>query len=498
MTDIVTLTNLTKTYNGIPALRDVTMSIPSGKIVGLLGPNGSGKTTLIKILNGLLQPTSGLVTINGFHPSPITKAQVAYLPDITYLDESKTIQYYLDFFQDFYADFRYPLALQLLEDLKLQPDLRLKDLSKGNKEKVQLILVMSREAKLYLLDEPIGGVDPASRDYILKTIINQYSEDASVIISTHLIADIESVLDEVVFLKYGQIELQGDTDNIRQAHGKSIDKLFRRDVPQLGGMSMFWKLVKYELQSVRKWYLGIYGIAILLSIPLGLMLQKLTVTFEHIHKEPSLLFMAFFTLIVIATIVVWGTIYIATIVLIIKRFATSVFGREGYLTNTLPVSAHQLILSKLLAAFILDTISSLVVLASIGIIAAFNLDIKDILLTTSYFGQILKEMGALYLFIPSIILGKISGILFYYLCISIGNLFNTNKVRMGFVAYFTIQAILFFIGFFFGIGAALTGNATNTVINNSSYIFSLVQSLVLIAASYFGTYYIMTKHLNLD
>ena len=215
MTDIVTLTNLTKTYNGIPALRDVTMSIPSGKIVGLLGPNGSGKTTLIKILNGLLQPTSGLVTINGFHPSPITKAQVAYLPDITYLDESKTIQYYLDFFQDFYADFRYPLALQLLEDLKLQPDLRLKDLSKGNKE------------KLYLLDEPIGGVDPASRDYILKTIINQYSEDASVIISTHLIADIESVLDEVVFLKYGQIELQGDTDNIRQAHGKSIDKLFR-------------------------------------------------------------------------------------------------------------------------------------------------------------------------------------------------------------------------------------------------------------------------------
>ena len=193
MTDIVTLTNLTKTYNGIPALRDVTMSIPSGKIIGLLGPNGSGKTTLIKILNGLLQPTSGLATINGFQPSPITKAQVAYLPDTTYLDESKTIQYYLDFF----------------------------------KEKVQLILVMSREAKLYLLDEPIGGVDPASRDYILKTIINQYSEDASVIISTHLIADIESVLDEVVFLKYGQIELQGDADNIRQAHGKSIDKLFR-------------------------------------------------------------------------------------------------------------------------------------------------------------------------------------------------------------------------------------------------------------------------------
>ena len=252
---------------------------------------------------------------------------------------------------------------------------------------------------------------------------------------------------------------------------------------------MFWKLVKYELQSVRKWYLGIYGIAILLSIPLGLMLHKLIFTFEHSHEEPSLLFFAFFTLMVFATIIVWGTIYIATIVLIVRRFAQTVFGREGYLTNTLPVSAHQLILSKLLVAFILNTISSL---------AAFNIDFKDFLLTTSYLGQLLKEIGALYLVIPSTILGTISGILFYYLCISIGNLFNTNKVLMGFVTYFAIQAILSFIGFFFGIGAALTGDATNTAINNSAYIFSLVQSLILIAASYFGTYYIMTKRLNLD
>lgn len=204
---------------------------------------------------------------------------------------------------------------------------------------------------------------------------------------------------------------------------------------------MFWKLVKYELQSVRKWYLGIYGIAILLSIPLGLMLQKFIFVTEQ---------------------------------------------------------SHQLILSKLLVAFILDIISSLVILLSIGIIAAFCLDMKDILLATSYFGQILKEIGAFYLFIPSTILSMIAGILFYYLCISIGNLFNTNKVLMGFVAFFAIQAILFFIGFFFGLGAALTGDATYTAINNSSYIISLVQSLILIAASYFGTYYIMTKRLNLD
>ena len=154
---------------------------------------------------------------------------------------------------------------------------------------------------------------------------------------------------------------------------------------------MFWKLVKYELQSVRKWYLGIYGIAILLSIPLGLMLRKSIFVTEQSHQEPSLLFFAFFTLMVFATIIVWGTIYIATIVLIVRRFAKTVFGREGYLTNTLPVSAHQLILSKLLVAFILDIISSLVILLSIGIIAAFCL---DILLATSYFGQILKEIGA--------------------------------------------------------------------------------------------------------
>ena len=224
---------------------------------------------------------------------------------------------------------------------------------------------------------------------------------------------------------------------------------------------MFWKLVKYELQSVRKWYLGIYGIAILLSIPLGLMLRKSIFVTEQSHQEPSLLFFAFFTLMVFATIIVWGTIYIATIVLIVRRFAKTVFGREGYLTNTLPVSAHQLILSKLLVAFILDIISSLVILLSIGIIAAFCLDMKDILLATSYFGQILKEIGAFYLFIPSTILSMIAGILFYYLCISIGN-------------------------------------ATYTAINNSSYIISLVQSLILIAASYFGTYYIMTKRLNLD
>ena len=219
--------NLTKDYGNVMALSDVNLTLESGRIVGLLGPNGSGKTTLIKTANGLLQPTSGEILLNGLKPGPETKSFVSYLPDANYLPDWMNIDGLVGMFADFYADFDRKKAEEMLKQLNLREKDRLKTLSKGNKEKVQLILVMSREAKLYLLDEPIGGVDPASRDYILKTIINQYSEDASVIISTHLIADIESVLDEVVFLKYGQIELQGDADNIRQAHGKSIDKLFR-------------------------------------------------------------------------------------------------------------------------------------------------------------------------------------------------------------------------------------------------------------------------------
>ena len=219
--------NLTKDYGNVMALSDVNLTLESGRIVGLLGPNGSGKTTMIKLANGLLQPTSGEILLNGLKPGPETKSFVSYLPDANYLPDWMNIDGLVGMFADFYEDFDREKAKEMIRQLNLREKDRLKTLSKGNKEKVQLILVMSREAKLYLLDEPIGGVDPASRDYILKTIINQYSEDASVIISTHLIADIESVLDEVVFLKYGQIELQGDTDNIRQAHGKSIDKLFR-------------------------------------------------------------------------------------------------------------------------------------------------------------------------------------------------------------------------------------------------------------------------------
>ncbi|WP_093528304.1 ABC transporter ATP-binding protein [Streptococcus macedonicus] len=227
MTQLLQLHHVTKKYKKHVAIDDVTLSLPAGKIIGLLGPNGSGKTTLIKLMNGLLHPTTGDIVIDGYRPSVETKKIVSYLPDTSYLRENMKIKDALTLFEDFYNDFSREKAEHLLEDLDLNPDEQLKNLSKGNKEKVQLILVMSRQAKLYILDEPIGGVDPAAREYILRTIINNYCEDASVVISTHLIAEIEPILDEIVFLKEGKVILQGNTDDIREEYGKSIDLLFR-------------------------------------------------------------------------------------------------------------------------------------------------------------------------------------------------------------------------------------------------------------------------------
>ncbi|MBQ7035353.1 MAG: ABC transporter ATP-binding protein [Clostridia bacterium] len=228
MSEVLRCENLVKRYgNQLNALNGINLSLESGKIVGLLGPNGSGKTTLIKIINGLLTPTLGKVLIDGHEPGVETKKLVAYLPDNSYLNSWMTIQQIVDYFADFYADFRPDLALSMLERLDIRPNMRLKTLSKGNKEKVCLILVMSRNAKLYVLDEPIAGVDPAARDYVISTIINNYNPDATVLISTHLISDIEEILDRVLFLKSGNIVLDQSVDEIREEHGKSVDELFR-------------------------------------------------------------------------------------------------------------------------------------------------------------------------------------------------------------------------------------------------------------------------------
>ena len=224
---LVYLDHVTKNYGHEVALMDVSLNIQPGRIIGLLGPNGSGKTTIIKLINGLLQPSLGNIYIHGQLPSPASKKVVSYLPDTTYLNENMKIIDAINYFQDFYADFNVQRAYQLLNDLHLQPNQKLNSLSKGNKEKVQLVLVMSREADLYVLDEPIGGVDPAARDYILRTIIQNRRPNSSVLISTHLIADIEQVLDEAIFINQGRILLHENTTVMRNQYGKSIDEIFR-------------------------------------------------------------------------------------------------------------------------------------------------------------------------------------------------------------------------------------------------------------------------------
>ena len=227
MNELLTCTGLIKQYGSKTALDNLNLTLPRGRIIGLLGPNGSGKTTLIKLINGLLSPSAGHIYINGVEPSPETKKVVSYLPERTYFNSWMKVRDILDFFCDFYTDFRRNRAEDMLQRLDIDPTVRLSTMSKGTKEKVQLIMVMSRDADLYCLDEPIGGVDPAARDYILQTIISNYSENASVLISTHLISDIENVLDDVIFIQNGHIRLHTSVDAIREQEGKSVDALFR-------------------------------------------------------------------------------------------------------------------------------------------------------------------------------------------------------------------------------------------------------------------------------
>ena len=227
MSEVVKCENLTKRYGGLTALDQVSFTLESGRIIGLLGPNGSGKTTLIKLANGLLVPSDGKIYLGGFEPGVESKSIVSYLPDANYLPTWMNIQGLLEMFEDFYNDFDIEKAKEMVGTLNLSMNSRLKTLSKGNKEKVQLILAMSRKAKVYFLDEPIGGVDPAARDYILRTILTNYDENATILISTHLIADVENVLDEGVFIQNGTISLTSSVDDIRINQGKSVDALFR-------------------------------------------------------------------------------------------------------------------------------------------------------------------------------------------------------------------------------------------------------------------------------
>lgn len=219
--------NLYKDYGTKKVLKDVNLIIPRGKIIGLLGSNGSGKTTLIKLINDLITPTKGEILINGEHPGINSKKIISYLPERTYLSMDMKVKEIIEYFEDFYDNFDKDKAYELLKKLKINPNDKLKTMSKGTKEKVQLILVMSRKADLYILDEPIGGVDPAARDYILDTILKNFNKDASIIISTHLIADIERILDDVIFISDGKIVLYEEADKLRNKESKSIDMIFR-------------------------------------------------------------------------------------------------------------------------------------------------------------------------------------------------------------------------------------------------------------------------------
>ena len=219
--------DLKKKYGKKEALKGISLQIESGQIVGLLGPNGSGKTTMIKLANGLLTPSSGEITINGNKIGVETKKRVSYLPERTYLNNWMKVKEMTNYFADFYADFDSDRAYDMLNKLNINPNDKLKTMSKGTKEKVQLILVMSRDADVYFLDEPIGGVDPAARDYILNTIITNYNPESTVIISTHLISDIEKVLDDVVMIKDGELVMHKKVDDIREEYGKSVDEVFR-------------------------------------------------------------------------------------------------------------------------------------------------------------------------------------------------------------------------------------------------------------------------------
>jgi len=227
MNEILKCTGLSKRYGSVQALNRVDLTVERGKIIGILGPNGSGKTTLIKLINGLLTPTEGSILVGGEAPGVETKKIVSYLPDNSFLPSWMTAEQIIDLFCDFYEDFRPELAYEMLDRLGVSKTTRLKNLSKGNKEKVCLILVMSRNAQLYVLDEPIAAVDPATRDYVISTIINNYNPEASVLISTHIIADIEPVLDEAIFINRGEIVLHKTVDEIREERGMSVDALFR-------------------------------------------------------------------------------------------------------------------------------------------------------------------------------------------------------------------------------------------------------------------------------
>ena len=426
--DLVVCQGLTKRFGRQTALDRLDLNLPRGKFIGLLGPNGSGKTTMIKLINGLLTPTEGTVLVDGQAPGTYTHSIISYLPDRPYLSDWMRVSDLLAFFSDFYKDFDQVKADEMLKDLKIGPGQRLKVLSKGTKEKVQLILTMSRKAQLYVLDEPIAGVDPAARDYILGTILSNYSEEASVLLSTHLIADIERVLDEVVFIRHGPAQGRG-------RHSGGDGQVGGYSVP--GGVRMLSKLIRYEWKAVARVCIPMYGGLILAAMLTHFLLGNLerfsSTLYDIITMAMSTLCFGLFM-----------AAFVLTLIIQIQRFSKNLLGDEGYLMFTLPASVSQHITAKLVVAVLLDVLS---VAAAILAVLALALDGTMWLdLPGDFFDMIVYVDWSDWLLLLEVLILCLAagavGMLHIYASIAVGHLARKHRTLAAFGAYFGFAVAL--------------------------------------------------------
>lgn len=475
MAERIEIKSLSKNYKSHKVIKNMNVTFPGGKIIGILGPNGSGKSTLIKMLAGVLQPNKGQILIDGEPVGVKSKAMVSYLPERTYLNPSKKVSDIIAFFKDFYADFSPERANAMLEKFGVDPQAKIKSLSKGMREKVQIVLVMSRNAKLYLLDEPMGGVDPAARDYILRTIIENYNEDSTILITTHLISDIEKVLDDVVFIRDGGIFLNDSVDNIRTNYKKSVDELFRE-------------------------HIGLYALVFVSALT-----EIILDSFEF--DLVSVFFWALHSLSVIA-------MFICSLVIIVIYFRRNLLKDEGYLMNTLPVEPWKLYVSKFLTAFVLFILDLIVAILSFSIINQGFAWIGDIIR-----GMSDEFANAGFTASPVVMFGSIAIIsLLYMISMLFFSLTTGYRANGSKDAYSVLTfIILYVIGqvaniivmiFTYFIPLSSKGSITYilTVLNpqeitaliNRVVIGALAVSLILTVVYVAGSIYNMTKKLNLE
>ena len=495
------LQDVSKRFGKKTALDHISLEIAPGRMVGLLGSNGSGKSTLIKLINGLLVPSSGQIFICGQAPGPKTKAIVSYLPERTYLPDTVRVKGLLSFFRDFYTDFDAAKAEEMLQKLDIDPSSPLKTLSKGTREKVQLIMVMSRRARVYILDEPIAGVDPAARDYILKTIIQDYSEDASILLSTHLIADVEQLLDDVIFLKDGQIILSSSVEEIRDT----------RRLLFPGGILMLTKLISHEWKDTFK------VPALLLTITV--LLSAASLVYFSVADQASAgtdLNVRNFVL-YIACILILSGLSMILIIYFAIRFYKNLYTDEGYLMHTLPVKPWMLIVSKLTIGTIWFYLIDLLLVGAITLITLIALptmayfspeDLLELRTMFQSYHTIFTVPSILFLAIPVMIISSVFSLLTIYASISLGQLFSSHKVLASILCYLGLSTILSTAmmlltapttaGVFIIQSTSANPMADFASIYWSIMLISLFANLILCVPAFWICNYVMKRCLNLD